>query len=211
MRLEGINVNIVMGNNPGQPVDVIIVSEYPDRVSEVAKKYASQGFGPDVERYDKQVHIKPFKHGDAYFSRFAMGNAYPAHILYLTHVVTLGAAPEKQFETVYKAVFRAMCMANQDTPTRAERIAVPFNLGADALTPEQNARAIIGAVDAFSRICGYSIVQEVVLCTDKEAMDAAEKVLAEDSYRGFGTQEGQAPFDPDKWVVEDEGCSFCKD
>lgn len=204
LRFDGINIKVVMGKAPGQRGEAVFVPEYPDHASEVAERYASWGFRSGIEVYDKKAHENPFKHGDAYFDRSAI------HFAYLVHLVTMGASPEKQFETVYKAVFRAVCKSNQMPYTRVEHIAVSLDLGADALTPEQNARAIIGAVDAFSRVCGYAIVKEVIICVDNaEAMDAVEKVLAEDSYRGFGTQEGQAPFDPDKWVVEDEGCSFC--
>jgi len=187
-----------------------IVPEYSDHASYdgAAGKYLDSGFKSFIDGYDKQAHLKPYEFGQEIIS------TYPGHVGYIIHVVTIGAPAKKQFETVFKAVFNAICVAS-DAPfgdcNRLEinSIAMPFDLGANTLTPEQNAQAIIGAIDSFARCYGYANVNEVVLCVKGgKSLKAANKVLTDGSYRDFSHKDGQSFFNPEKWIKKSRGREF---
>lgn len=187
-----------------------IVPEYPDHASYdgAAGRYLNSGFKSSIDGYNKKAHMKPYEFGQEIIW------ATPDRIGYIIHVVTIGAPAKKQFETVFKAVFKAISVAC-DAPfgishlMTINSISMPFDLGANALTPEQNAQAIIGAIDSFARSYGYANVNEVVLCVKGgKSLKAANKVLTDGSYRDFSHKDGQSFFNPEKWIKKTTGREF---
>lgn len=184
--------------------DAKIVPEYRNSASwgGVGGSLAENCRRRGMEQYDRLAHNEPFDFGEAVLTASGMYDEI------LAHVVTVGCPDDEAFETVFKAVFNAIGKLNQESHrtgrvTAVFEIAIPLlgtgTLG--ALTAEQSARAIIGAVDLWGRMCGATPIKDVYLCIlDGSNMEVAEKVLQDGSYRGFGQQDGQQPFDPIEWL-----------
>ena len=198
LKLGGINVKIVEDDVTCELVDCIVVPEFNNCASYggVGGACARRGLGKGLEVYDKRAQQKPFAYGDALLTESGRDK------LFLGHVVTVGVPAEEQFAAVFKSVYKIVCDCNQRPYATIRRIAVP-ELGTGiigSLTQEQSARAIIGAIDAFSRVCGATIVKEVVLCAYKTSTKPAEKVLSDDSFRDCKFEVGQKIFDPVAWL-----------
>lgn len=196
--LGGITVKVVEGDVTCQRANCIVVPEFCNCASlgGVGGACASRGLSQGMKAYDKRANTKPFAFGDVLLTDGGRNN------ILLGHVVTVDAPEDKQFEVVYKAMFEILGECNQKPVFPCRRIAVP-ELGTGiigSLTQEQSARAIIGAVDAFSRFCGATSIEEVVLCVYNASTAPAEKVLEEGSYRDFKPEAGQKPFDPEAWL-----------
>ena len=207
IRLGGINVKIVEDDVTCELADCIVVPEFNNCASYggVGGACVRRGLRKGMEVYDKRAQQKPFAFGDAFLTESGRDN------LFLGHVVTVGAPAEEQFEAVFKSVYNIIGDCNQRPYATIRRIAIP-ELGTGIignLTQEQSARAIIGAVDAFSRVCGATIVDEVVLCVYKASTASAEKVLADGSFRDCKFEVGQKIFDPVAWLHE-MGLEFSK-
>lgn len=208
LRLGGIKVKIVRGDVTEQSADCIVVPEFCNCAcyTGIGNSCVRLGMRAGMKAYDQYVTSRPFNFGDAFLTYGGRD-----HIL-LGHVATIGVKQDEQFATVYKAMYNIIRDCNQIPYVSCKSIAVPeLGMGMTGhLTQEQSARAIIGAVDAFSRVCGATIVEEVILCVYHESTEPAEKVLAEGSYRDFKPEVGQKPFDPVAWI-HGMGVDFCKD
>lgn len=182
--------------------DAIIVPEFRNAASwggvggSLAENCRSKG----MEQYDRLAHNEPFDFSEAILTASGMCDEV------LAHVVTVGCPADEAFETIFKAVFNAIGKLNQESHrtgrVRGVRsVAIPLlGIGSSTLIAEQSARAIIGAVDLFGRMCGATIIEDVYLCILDGNTAPAEKVMNEGSYRNFGTQDGQKPFDPLAWL-----------
>lgn len=208
LRLGGIKVRIVRGDVTEQHADCIVVPEFCNCACYrgIGGVCANRGLRAGMEAYDRHVTANPLYFGDAFLTYGGRNN------LLLGHVATIGAKKDEQFATVYKAMYNIIRDCNQMPYTSCQSIAVPeLGIGVTGhLTQEQSARAIIGAVDAFSRVCGATIIKEVILCIYHTSTEPANKVLAEGSYRDFKPEAGQKPFDPVAWI-HGMGVDFCKD
>ncbi len=195
-RVEGCDVT-------GCMADAIIVPEFRGAASYggVGGACVAHGRKSGIDLYDRLAHNEPFEFGEAILTASGMYDTI------LAHVVTVGCPANEAFEIVFKAVYSAIGMLNQESwktgrVCGVRKVAIPLlGTGAiGALTAEQSARAIIGAVDLFGRMCGATIVDDVCLCILDDNVKVAEKILQEGSYRNFGQQDGQNPFDPIAWI-----------
>lgn len=198
LKLGGITVKVVEDDVTCQIADCIVVPEFRSGASfsGVGGACMRRGFQKGMEAFEMRAQANPFEFGDVFLTEGGRDNTL------LGHVVTVGAPQEQQFEIVYKAMYKLLGQCNQRPYKRCRKIVVP-ELGTGiigSLTQEQSARAIIGAVDTFSRVCGATIVDEVVLCVFQASTKPAEKVLAEGSYRDFKPEVGQKEFNPIEWL-----------
>ena len=196
-KIGKITTNVVNGNIAAMGVDAVIIPEFDNCASYggVGGAMARSGAKLGLDEYNKKVQNSPLAYGDALITP-----SYGGMSKYLLHVATVGSSKEEAFAVTYKAVYKALQLAEE---AHVRTLAVPAigNGIIGSLTLKQSAKAIFRAVADFSEKMQHHIAEiTMVIYGSPEDAEPAQAVLDSQSYLGAENEIGQKRFDPIEWM-----------
>ena len=199
MKIRNIEVNVVLGDITSLRVDAYIVPQFDDALSEggvggaVMRAGALSGMNAYQEYIDKKGALN---FGEGIITKSRGGNSK-----FLLHVASVGSGMEREFDTVRKAVFFALQLAENHSVSSVATPALGTGIIGD-LTDEQSAKAIFSAIDEFSKT-GKSVRSvSLVIYGNPKAVACAESVLQSKAYRNVLNETGGREFSLGRWYDE---------
>ena len=188
--IGNINVKVLAGDMTVMPTDAYVVPQFTYAASSggVGGAVAHAGGVGGLKQYQEFIN----QQGEQPFGKVLLTESGGGNARYHLHVVSVGSPPQDEFNTVQTAMFNALSTAAQNGIQSI--IAPAMGTGIiGKLTPEQSAKAMMSAVQAFVSQ-GNSEIQEVtfVIFRDIPAVQAFAAVLESGSFSTAQKEAGQA-------------------
>ena len=159
MKINNIEVNFISGDITKLVVDAYIIPQFFCEASTagVGGAVMRSGALEGIEAYQKYIN----ENGNLNFGEGIITKSGGGNSNFLLHVATVDSGRKNEFQTIQKAIYTALYLANQQ---KLSTIATPA-LGTGTLgtlSTEQSVKAIFSAIDHFSRTAnGKAIVLHI--------------------------------------------------
>lgn len=201
-KVGNTNVTISEGDMTAIKADAYIVPEFQGGASYggVGGAVANAGGNRGLGHYQKYVDDNgKQKYGTVISTPSGGGNA-----AVLLHAVTVGSGEENEFAVVQDAVFNALTVAKEQGLHSLAMPALGTGIIGD-LEDDQSAKAMLSAVEEFSKAAGDPMNINIVIFRSPRAYRAFSEVLNTASYKDVTDQKGKRDFDPGRWA---DGMNF---
>ncbi|MFV0626125.1 MAG: macro domain-containing protein [Alphaproteobacteria bacterium] len=189
MKINNIEVNFISGDITKLVVDAYIIPQFFCQASTagVGGAVMRSGALEGIEAYQKYID----KNGNLNFGEGIITKSGGGNSNFLLHVASVDSGKENEFQTIQKAIYTALYLANQQ---KLSTIATPA-LG--TLSAEQSAKAIFSAIDQFSKTANGIENISLVFFNDPTAIETSKNILLNDLYH-VQAEEGAKTVDYNK-------------
>lgn len=200
-RIGSATVHLLVHDLTLLPVDAIVVPQLADGAS-------VGGVGDAIFKRGGQKGLRAFQRlveerGRLEFGHVQLTESGSPRWPYLLNVASVHSGRDRELETVFTAAVNALKLAGEAGLTAVGLPALAQGIDG-TLTPEQSARAILGALDHLAQIGAK--IPDVVIATDRAEIHAAfMEALRTGSYRLHGgrlrPEPGRREFDLQRWAA----------
>ncbi|MEQ1705976.1 MAG: macro domain-containing protein [Rickettsiales bacterium] len=191
-------VVVEFGDITKNRADAYVVPQFTGGASYggVGGSIARSGAKNGLDLYQKFVDEK----GEQKFGTVLLTESGGGNAKQLLHVVSVGSGNKDEFNTIQTAFYNVLKVAESK---KLKEIAAPA-MGTGIigeLTSEQSARAMMSALEQYSKEGGKPIKVSFVIYGDKSAYEDFATTLKSASYKETKKEAGGKEFDMGEWVV----------
>jgi O-acetyl-ADP-ribose deacetylase (regulator of RNase III) len=194
--IKGNSVSVRTGDLTKLQADAYVVPQFTDQASfaGVGGAVARAGGERGLARYEEHLLVNgDMRVGEAFLARSGGGNA-DCHL----HVASLVSDRKGEFGVVHTAFYNALRLAIEHGIGSIAAPALGTGTGGH-LTPEQSAKAMMGALDRHATEGKPPVEVTFVIFGDEKALAAFSRVLSEGLYEGALPEAGAKEIDGLDW------------